>query len=170
MECPAGFGTESYSTSFVIMMQKCNSLVVWVFFFNMMKALICLSKAPLTANPPPRKFILWRIPIWLRTDLWPRFNELFQIDHRMTWERDSGEDCVEVRFLKQAFMLYLCVQRHTRTPHGGKSPSSWCTAYDLTFDLRTYLLMRERALWLKWNKTPACERTELAANATSLGI
>lgn len=65
-------------------------------------------KAPLTSKR--REFILWRIPIWLWTDHWPRFNELLQIDHTMTWNRTRGRIVSIVSYLKQA-----CTETHTCT-------------------------------------------------------
>lgn len=59
------------------------------------------------------EFILCRIPIWLWTDHWPCFNELLQINTRMTWNRTRGNIVSNCAALNKHAMLNLHVQKNT---------------------------------------------------------
>lgn len=81
-------------------------------------------KAALTSKR--RKFILWRIPIWLWTDHWPRFNELLQIDHRMTWNRTPGRIVSKCATLnKQACCIYVHRNAHTKVHPAAVQHVTW---------------------------------------------
>lgn len=59
MECPAGFGIESYSTSFVIMMQYVMLFFPHSFvYLYMLKALIGLLELLCLLNPPPQVYVV----------------------------------------------------------------------------------------------------------------
>lgn len=71
----------------------CNvffSIRLFVCLFLHAKALIGLLELLCLLNLPPYQLMSWRISIWPLRDLWPRFNELLQIDRRMTWEQTRG--------------------------------------------------------------------------------
>lgn len=81
-------------------------------------------KAPLTSKR--RGFILWRIPIWLWTDRWPRFNELLQIDHRMTWNRTRGRVVSKCATLnKHARWIYARRNTHTKVHPAAVQRMTW---------------------------------------------
>lgn len=88
-ERPAGFSVHFYSTSFGIMMHVLLPLRPSPFICVFLHGESFNRRAP-PSPEPAYKLMSWRIPVWLLRDLWPRFNELLQIDGTMTWERTRG--------------------------------------------------------------------------------
>lgn len=133
MECPAGFGIESYSTSFVIMMQYVMfffSIRLFVCFY-MLKALIGLLELLCLLNPPPQVYVVENSNLATKGPL-VLLQRAITNRSQNDLRTDSREICALVCFLKHAFQVEALQAHPAREALCG-----------LTFALKAHSLMRE---------------------------